>query len=82
VFRTLKQRGHNPVCAVLDPVRVYLKSAQIPSLPGRMTENREASPLFIRFRGHTAAAPLKPLADGAKCHSATALSAATPPRPP
>jgi transposase len=39
VFRTLKQRGHNPVSAVLDAVRVYLKTGQLPPLPGRITEN-------------------------------------------
>src|SRR5512135_2323669 len=39
VFRTLKQRGHNPVSAVLDAVRVYLKTGQLPQLPARITEN-------------------------------------------
>jgi transposase-like protein len=39
VFRTLKQRGHNPVSAVLDAVRVYLKTGQLPPLPARITEN-------------------------------------------
>jgi transposase len=39
VFRTLKQRGHNPVSVVLDAVRVYLKTGQLPPLPGRITEN-------------------------------------------
>ena len=39
VFRTLKQRGHNPVSAVLDAVRIYLKTGQLPPLPGRITEN-------------------------------------------
>ena len=39
VFRTLKQRGHNPVSAVLDAVRAYLKTGQLPPLPGRITEN-------------------------------------------
>ena len=38
-FRTLKQRGHNPVSALLDGVRVYLKTGQLPQLPGRITEN-------------------------------------------
>jgi transposase len=40
VFRTLKQRGHNPVSDVLDAVRVYLTTGQLPSLPARITENR------------------------------------------
>lgn len=39
VFRTLKQRGHNPVSAVLDALRVYLKTGQLPPLRGRITEN-------------------------------------------
>ena len=39
VFRTLKQRGHNPVSAVLDAVRAYLKTGQLPPLPERITEN-------------------------------------------
>ncbi len=39
VFRTLKQRGHNPVSAVLDAVRASLKTSQLPPLPRRITEN-------------------------------------------
>ena len=39
VFRTLKQRGHNPVSATLDALRVYLKTGQLPPLPERITEN-------------------------------------------
>jgi transposase len=38
VFRTLKQRGHNPVSAVLDAVRVYLRTGQLPPLPTKITE--------------------------------------------
>lgn len=38
VFRTLKQRGHNPVSAVLDAVRVYLRTGQLPPLPTRIPE--------------------------------------------
>ena len=38
VFRTLKQRGHNPVSAVLDAVRAYLRTGQLPPLPRRVTE--------------------------------------------
>ncbi len=40
VFRTLKQRGHNPGSAVLAAIRVYLKTGQLPPLPYRITENR------------------------------------------
>jgi transposase len=36
VFRTLKQRGHNPVSAVLDAVRVYLRTGQLPPLPAKV----------------------------------------------
>jgi transposase len=38
VFRTLKQRGHNPVSAVLDGVRTYLRTGQLPPLPKRIAE--------------------------------------------
>src|SRR3954447_9075101 len=37
VFRTLKQRGHNPVSAVLEAVRAYLRTGQLPPLPARVT---------------------------------------------
>jgi transposase len=40
VFRTLKQRGHNPVSVVLDAVRAYLQTGQLPPLPARITEIR------------------------------------------
>ena len=33
VFRTLKQRGHNPVSAVIEGVRIYLKTGSLPPLP-------------------------------------------------
>jgi hypothetical protein len=33
VFRTLKQRGHNPVSAVTNAVRIYLQTGQLPPLP-------------------------------------------------
>jgi hypothetical protein len=33
VFRTLKQRGHNPVAATLDAVRSSLRTGQLPPLP-------------------------------------------------
>lgn len=38
VFRTLKQRGHNPVSAVTEAVRAYLRSGQLPSLPAPIAE--------------------------------------------
>ena len=37
VFRTLKQRGHNPVSAVLNAVRTSLESGKLPPLPGEAT---------------------------------------------
>jgi transposase len=38
VFRTLKQRGHNPVSAVLNAVRAYLQTGQLPPLPAKIAE--------------------------------------------
>ena len=38
VFRTLKQRGHNPVSATLQAVRTSLRSGQLPPLPAAATE--------------------------------------------
>ena len=38
VFRTLKQRGHNPVAAVSDAVRTYLRTGQLPPLPEPVAE--------------------------------------------
>jgi len=37
VFRTLKQRGHSPVSAVLDAVRVSLRTGQLPPIPAKVT---------------------------------------------
>jgi hypothetical protein len=36
VFHTLKQRGHNPVSAVLEAVRSSLRTGQLPPLPARV----------------------------------------------
>ena len=38
IFRTLKQRGHNPISAVVEAVRTYLRTGQLPSLPGPIAE--------------------------------------------
>jgi len=38
VFRTLRQRGHNPVSAVTQAVQTYLVTGQLPSLPDPSTE--------------------------------------------
>lgn len=37
IFRTLKQRGHNPVQAVVEALRTYLKTGRLPPLPGKVT---------------------------------------------
>jgi transposase len=37
IFRTLKQRGHNPVQAVVQALRSYLKTGQLPPLPAKVT---------------------------------------------
>ena|SRR5437868_9779383 len=39
VFRTLKQRGHNPISAVVDAVRVHLQTGKLPPLPRPIAEN-------------------------------------------
>jgi transposase len=33
VFRTLKQRGHDPIRTIVDAVAIYLKTGQLPPLP-------------------------------------------------
>lgn len=38
VFRTLKQRGHNPVSAVTEAIRAYLRTDQLPPLPAPVAE--------------------------------------------
>ena len=38
VFRTRKQRGHNPVSVVTEAIRAYLKTGQLPPLPGPIAE--------------------------------------------
>ena len=39
VFRTLKQRGHDPIRTVIDALTTYLTTGQLPKLP----EPRNAS---------------------------------------
>lgn len=39
VYRTLKQRGHHPLQTIVDAVRTYLKTAALPPLPAKITEN-------------------------------------------
>jgi transposase len=38
IFRTLKQRGHNPTSAVLEAVRIHLQTGQLPPLPAKCPE--------------------------------------------
>jgi transposase len=38
VFRTLKQRGHNPVSAVIEAIHAYLQTGHLPHLPGPIAE--------------------------------------------
>jgi transposase len=38
VFRTLKQRGHNPVSAVTEAIRAYLRTDELPPLPAPIAE--------------------------------------------
>jgi transposase len=39
IYRTLKQRGHNPIQAIVAAIRTYLKIGQLPPLPGKVTPN-------------------------------------------
>jgi transposase len=38
IYRTLKQRGHNPLETIVAAVRTSLKTGQLPPLPGKVTE--------------------------------------------
>jgi transposase len=38
IYRTLKQRGHNPIQTIVSAVRTYLKTGSLPALPARTTE--------------------------------------------
>jgi len=37
IFRTLKQRGHNPLQTIVQALRTHLKTGQLPPLPGKVT---------------------------------------------
>jgi len=39
IYRTLKQRGHNPLETIVSAVRTYLKTGKLPLLPARITRN-------------------------------------------
>jgi transposase len=34
IYRTLKQRGHNPIQVIVEAIRTCLKTGQLPPLPG------------------------------------------------
>jgi transposase len=39
IFRTLKQRGHNPLQTIVSALRTYLQSGQLPPLPDKIAAN-------------------------------------------
>ena len=39
VFRTLKQRGHNPVTTICNAITTYLKTGQLPPLPANIASD-------------------------------------------
>ena len=39
IFRTLKQRGHNPLQTIVTALRTYLQTGQLPPLPDPFTAN-------------------------------------------
>ena len=39
VFRTLKQRGHDPVSTICNAIATYLKTRQLPPLPANIVSN-------------------------------------------
>ena len=39
IYRTLKQRGHDPIQTIVAALRTFLKTGALPSLPEKVTEN-------------------------------------------
>ena len=39
VFRTLKQRGHDPIRTIIDAIATYLKTGQLPPLPANISSD-------------------------------------------
>ena len=39
IFRTLKQRGHNPIKTIIQAITDYLKSGKLPPLPEKVTSD-------------------------------------------
>jgi hypothetical protein len=37
ILRTLKMRGHNPVQVLVDALKSYVRSGQLPPLPAKIT---------------------------------------------
>ena len=40
IYRTLKQRGHDPITTVTNALSTYLKTGTLPPLPSKITANR------------------------------------------
>jgi len=40
IFRTLKQRGHNPIQTIITATKRYLASGKLPTLPEKVTSDR------------------------------------------
>ena len=40
IFRTLKQRGHNPLPTIVQALRTYLQTGKLPALPDKVAANR------------------------------------------
>lgn len=39
VFRTLKQRGHDPIRTIVEAIETYLLTNQLPPFPGKNTSD-------------------------------------------
>jgi transposase len=37
IYRTLKQRGHNPIQTIVEAIRTYLQTGSLPPLPAKIT---------------------------------------------
>jgi uncharacterized protein (UPF0297 family) len=39
IFRTLKQRGHDPLTTIVSALRTYLVTGELPPLPEKVAAN-------------------------------------------
>jgi hypothetical protein len=39
IYRTLKQRGHNPIQTIVAALRVFVQTGKLPPLPAKVTDN-------------------------------------------